>query len=360
MPENGTPGTWPSDLTKTDFGSLSLGVQDGNGVFTPITAIAYDQYQQSAYQASAGIIDIPFPDSGTGPLLQSGALAIQVQGQTALLEQAYSAQTDSRGIYVDQNGQTEFSATVYLNGAPCPGAIILVAQYDAGLSLVPSTEQPLVTFTNGDLETVTSAQGDVTTNVTIVTAGPGGIATVGIAAALNGFPTLAFFPFGGGTWPAPPDSLNPPGPPNTPGWGASITYAFYATVRVLPFDDGLPQQFVDLWNATHDPAQAWSFIYSNVLYLYDQLFNVMLEFVNLGSQQTVQSSIPYIWPAISAEYAQEDTGAMPITRDLSAGKRLTLQLWMYVISEPGASLATLSVNSIPSGWVPPSSSKPSH
>ncbi len=278
MPEKGTLGAWPSDLTKIDFGSLSLGVQPTGGTFTPIADISYDQYGQAAYEASAGIIDIPFPNSGTGTMLQSGPLAIQVQGQTALLEQSYTAQTDTRGIYVDQSGQTEFDITVCQGGLPTAGVNVLVAQYDAGLSLIPSNQQPLVTFTNGDQTTVTSASGDITTNVTIVTSGQGGIATIGIAAALSGFPTLAFFPYASGdSVPQPPDSLAPPG---VPGWGVTVTYAYYATIRVLPFDDALPQQFVDLWNATQDPTLAWNFVYNNILYLYDMLFSVMQEFVD--------------------------------------------------------------------------------
>jgi hypothetical protein len=89
-----TERRWPSDLSKANFGALTLGVVT-NGNFTPIATIDYNQYQRSAYEASAGIIDIPFSDAGSGPLLQSGALAIQVQGETALLEQSYTAETDT-------------------------------------------------------------------------------------------------------------------------------------------------------------------------------------------------------------------------------------------------------------------------
>lgn len=359
MPENGTLGAWPSDLTKTDFGSLTLGVQADDGTFTSIVDITYDQYQQSAYEGSAGIIDIPFPDSGTGPLLQSGALAIQVQGQTALLEQAYTAQTDTRGIYLDEGGQTDFNILVCQGGAPSPAVNVLIAQYDAGLNLIPSSQPPLVTFTNGEQSTVTSGGGDILTNVTVVTSDQNGIATAGIAAALNGFPTLAFFPYAtSGTMPQPPDSLAPPGPSNAPGWGSSVTYAFYTTIRVLPFDDDVPDQFIELWNTTHDPQLAWQFVYNNILYLYDMLFNVMLEFVDLGDQAAVVASIGYIWPAISVEWSADDTGAMPITRDLSAGKRTTLQLWMYTVSEGfAASVTDISIDSIPPDWTPPPPSK---
>jgi hypothetical protein len=344
MPENGTPGEWPSDLTKTDFGPLSLGVLAGDGTFTPIATIEYPQYQQSAYEASAGIVDIPFPDPGTGELLRSGSLAIQVQGQTALLEQIDSAQTDQRGLYLDQGGELELDVAVYRLGVPSPGTNVLIAKYTQGnLALIPTDQPQLVNFTNGSQTTVTV--GGVTTAVTILPADGDGIATVGIAAQSSGFPVLAFFPYEGDTPPQPPAALLGPGIP-------LVTYAFYTTVRVLPFDDAVPGEFVGLWNATGDPEAAWQFIYRRILYLYDMLFSVMLEYVDLGSQSAVVKNINGIWSAISVESAAESTYAMPITRDLSAGKRLALQLWIYLVAND-YNVPDFNVNSIPPGWSPP-------
>ena len=342
IPELGVPGSWPSDLTKADFGPLTLGVVT-NGQFTPITAINYDEYQQSAYEARAGIIDIPFPDYGTGNLLQSGALAIQVQGQTALLEQPLTAETDTRGIYLDENEQTTFDVTVCQTGAPTPAVNLLVAKYDSGLNLIASDKPQLVNFTNGQQTTVPvpGSNPQVLSEVAIFQTDQNGVATVGIAAQSPGFPVLGFFPYSGNTLPQPPASFN------------FIDNAFYTTVRVLPFDDKVPQQFVDLWNSTKDPAQAWAFVYKEILYVYDMLFNVMLKFVNLGSQTAVESNLPAIWSAIKKEAAAESTFAMPITRDLSAGKRLTLQLFIYLAAHQyNLGGTALTVNSIPAGWKP--------
>jgi hypothetical protein len=110
IPENAIPGSTASELTKVDFGPLILGVQT-DGAFSPITEISYEQYQQAAYEARAGIIDIPFtPTADLTQQLHKGLLAIQVQGQTVLAEQSggYTAQTDSRGLYLDENQQQEF------------------------------------------------------------------------------------------------------------------------------------------------------------------------------------------------------------------------------------------------------------
>lgn len=337
MPELGVPGAWPSDLRKANFGTLAVGVMT-NGKFTRIATIDYGHYQQSAYEARAGIIDIPFPNSGTDKLLQNGSIAIQVQGQTALLEQVYTAETDTRGIYLDQKGRDKFQITVCAKGAPSGGANVLLAQYDSGLNLVPSNQTQYIKFLNGQVKTIKT--GGINTLVTILEPDNNGNATAYIGALSPGFPVIAFFPYAkGGALPQPPAGFN------------FTDDAFYTTVRVLPFDNGVPKEFVNLWNRTKDPAQAWNFIYNNILYVYDMLFNVMLEYVNLGDRQAVESSIKSIWKAISPVAAAESTYAMPITRDMSAGKRSTLLLWIYLVAN-NYKVPNLSVKSVTAEWSP--------
>jgi len=82
------------------------------------------------------------------------------------------------------------------------------------------------------------------------------------------------------------------------------------------------------------------------------LFNVMLKFVNLGSEAAVKSNLSGIWNAIAQDAALESTFAMPITRDMSSGKRLALQLWIYLVAN-NYNVPNFNVNSIPAGWAPP-------
>lgn len=342
MPENGTPGQWPSDLSKANFGTLTLGVMKKKKL-TVVATIEYEQYARAAYEARAGIIDIPFPNPGTGALLKSGPLAIQAEGKNALLEQVFTAETDTRGIYLDQTRSSNFDVTVFNMGEPSAGAGLMVAQYypdaQGNLDLIASDQPQLVGFTTGTVTPV--VVGSITSLVTILTTDSNGVADVGIAAQNPGFPVLAFIPYPGGTTPPPPPA------------GFNFTdSAFYTTVRVLPFDDLVPQSFVDLWNGFQDQETAWNFIYFNILYVYDMMFNVMLEYVDLGNRQTVEQSISSIWFAITQELAVESTYAMPITRDMSAGKRLTLQLWIYLVAN-NYNVPDFNVNSIPAGWTPP-------
>jgi hypothetical protein len=371
MSTGAAPPAAPSDLDKADFGPLSLGVL-ANGAVTPIGTIPYEQYGRKAYEASAGIIDVPLPPGLTGPSgpLQTGSLVITAMGQTALVEQNFDAQTDSRGIYLDQGGSSTFNVSVFQNGVPAPNANVLVARYGPGqmvpanygnLDLVPAgptapsgatgpTVQ-VVNFTNGTQETI--SVGGISTGVTVVTADGSGVAQVGVAAQGPGFLTLGFYPYpAGGPTPTPPASLSP-GPP----WAQTITYADYTTVRVLTFDDALPQSFVDFWNGSQDPVAAWKFIYcpppygAGILYVYDMLFSVMLQYVNLGDPSAVIRNLPGVWSVTSAPSSDEGRGNMPITRDMSAGKRKTLQLWMYLVAN-NYNVPNFSVNSIPPGWSP--------
>ncbi len=353
IPEEGYTSEEPPDLTKANFGPLSVGVMT-NGAFHAIASIPYTQYDRSAYEASAGIIDVPLSSSSL-----NGPLAIQAEGQTVLVEQMYSAQTDSRGIYLDESGTASFTINVYGEGALAPNANVLIARYGPGaqtpadfgnLTLVPVGDADgnvqVVNFTNGTTTNVTV--GSVTTEVAIVTADETGVATVDVSAQAPGFLVLAFYPYASGdAQPVPPANIGP-GPTPFAQW---ITYQYYTTVRVHPFDDAVPQAFCDLWNTTHDSTQAWNFIYTNILYVYDMLFSVMLQYVNLGSQSTVEQSIQYIWPVIAADAAEESSGAMPVTRDMSAGNRLTLQLWIYLVANKYA-IQTLTPASIPAGWAP--------
>lgn len=347
VPEVGPAGSWPSNLTKADCGPLTLGVQPPGGTFTPIATINYAQYQQSAYEAKAGIIDIPFPNAGTGSLLQNNPIAIQMQGQTALAEQLYTAETDTRGIYLDQNENGRFDVTVCKQGIPTKGVKLLVAKYDSGLNLIPSNSTQYVNITNGFQVTVPVPGSSPATvsNAAIFDTDSNGVASVALASQMPGFPVLGFFPYPAGSpQPQPPASFS------------FIDDAFYTTIRVLPFDDAVPQQFCDAWNNQPTSQNAWNFVYYQILYVYDMLFSVMLEYVNLGSQtgspKSFDNNLCNIWNLIQKNLAVEGTRAMPITRDLSAGKRLALQLYIYLAYNNFNIGGPLKVTSIPPGWTP--------
>ena len=73
-----------------------------------------------------------------------------MQDRTTLAEQegGLSAQTDSRGIYLDENEEVAFPITVYRSGVPAPGCQVLVAKYDNNLGLIAAGGTRFVNFTH--------------------------------------------------------------------------------------------------------------------------------------------------------------------------------------------------------------------
>ena len=334
---------WQGD--KYDFGDVTFGVKDATGNFTQIAVIHYADYAEAKYEQAGGTLDIKF-DPRLAKTIADGLLSCRVvQKETAeiagkgkpvevLVEQPFSAQTDDRGIYLNEGEKTSFEVSVLFKGTPAKNAKLLVARYapaldstdpmryvNAPVSAIPAGGPQIVTITNGQTSkiTVTDGKQSIETYATTIDADANGIARIDIAAASAGFPVLVFYPFAaGGKPPQPIYALEAPTP---------TAVLYFTTIRVLSFDDAFIDRFVKLWNDTFDPAQAWDFIYNNILYLYDMIYPVMLQYVPLGDRQRVEGAIDQVLTLIAPSYFVESTLAMPITRDLSHGKRTVLQLW---------------------------------
>jgi hypothetical protein len=335
---------WTSAGAKFDYGTIGVGVQMPGGGYNAIGAFGSGDYDQAAYEANGGIVDVPFDDGVTadtidGWLSQGGQMALQVGSTVASLEVTLTAQSDDRGVYVDQCRVHEVTVQVLSGGAPAPaGTQVALAEYypwplvlGSGLMVLSGTvppsggtgpfcnlqpQGPYLTFLDGNT----------------VTVGDGGLATFRIATQAPGFPIIAYYPYLAGDTP-------PAFQPqiafgfSSPGV-ASIGTAFYSTVRALPYDNALPQAFVDCWNAQgayagqpqYSSAQVWSFVYSNILYLYDMLYPAMSRIIDFGSQSAVEAAIGPIL-ARTAAPIEALYPYMPVTRELSLGKRLVLEAW---------------------------------
>jgi hypothetical protein len=335
---------WFWQGNKMDLGDVTLAVQDSQGALVTIATLSYKDYDQSSYENGGGILDIKFdpdPKKGLAQKIKDGTLVVRAVAATSpkptvvnvLVEKPWSAQTDDRGIYLNEGQSKTFDVSVFFKGQRAPNAKLLIAKYAPALTSDPnsyvgapvlaiSANAPqIVNVTNGQTSTVsvTDGKNTIQTNVTVVDVDANGVAHVNISAASAGLPVLMFYPFRAGATPPQPqyefDNQVPSG------------LSYYTTIRVLSYDDAFVDEFIQLWNSTFDPAKAWDFIYSNILYLYDMIYPVMLRFVPLGDRQRVEAAIDQVLTLIAPSYFAESTLAMPITRDLSEGKRLVLQLW---------------------------------
>jgi hypothetical protein len=325
-----------------DYGPIDVGVRLPNDTFNLIGSFGYGQYNKAAYSAKGGLVDVPF-EPGLEPerieqwlRTDNGVLALRAQGQILSLETPLTIETDDRGVYIDQGKNQRITLQVrYKNALPPPGTEVYVFQYFPwllklgsgswsafGATPPPTSEDPGVQVCN-----VLPASPFLDVPQFWLQVNAQGNASFNIISRAPGFPILAFYPK-----PAPQASVNfgfspPP--------AVSIGTAFYSVARVLPFNDDLMSQFVNCWNGTgsysgqpkYDRLQAWRFIYGKILYVYDMIFPVMDLFMPLGDLPRVEGAIDQLMVMITEDMEVSSTLYMPVTRDLSAGKRKVLETW---------------------------------
>lgn len=332
--------------TKANIGLLMVILQLPDDQSVTLGTINYSDYggtayDQSAYQATAGIIDLPLPAGISAQQVQEGFLSIQlptpgipltVLSETALSPAAVTVQTDQRGIRVDEGESASLTIQINQQGvAPSQTINVLLAQY--GPDPPPPQANAGAWALLSDAEAIIEFQ-DAPNNVISVPASASGIAEISFTPLRPGFPMIVCFPFLGNDQPSPPPAIIPVFQPGAP---LTITSAFFSCVRVMPFDNDLPQQFVDLWNQTHNLDDAWQYVYSNILYVYDMLYPVMKYYagIDLGSQLSVGQNISAILQLTDSSMI-DSTLYMPVTRELSAGKRIVLEMYGGLVANNGA------------------------
>ena len=331
---------WQSSGTKFDYGTINVGVQMPDNSFNLIGSISSSDYNQAAYEANGGIVDVSFAPGVTAANVSQwaaeGLLALQIQNAIASLEVPLTVQTDDRGVYLDECNSATITLQVLYKGSPAPlGTQVMLAQYfpwpllvGTGLWVQFGTTPP--SGGDGDFCNVMPPPSYVSfPGGNVVAVGDGGTATFAIAPDAPGFPIVAYYPYLEGQQQPTPQTQVGFGFPIShaaASQGLSICTSFFSTIRVLPFDNALPAQFVSMWNNGYSSSAAWQFVYTNILYLYDMLYPAMDKIIPLGNQTQVQDNITQILQRI-AESMEDTSSYMPVTRELSAAKRLILEAW---------------------------------
>jgi hypothetical protein len=285
-------------------------------------------YDQASYERTAGVIDIPAAQF-LAPIkpadLQSHRFALWFdQSNPALLEEPLVAQSEARGVYVDQQGEASIPVQLrYLGGKPPVGTRLCVAQYSPnrpfradGWAIVsdkkgPSAQSPYVL-----LEGDGAAHGDGFVVMPVPHADDGNpFATVAVSikAIRPGFPILVFYPLAPGTAPAPLPTV----------CRHRVCAAFYSVVRVLPFHNEAARDFHE-WLKTGPTADlVTQRVFDEVFGTYVSMYPVM-RFIGDPLQfqawrgRILEATDPGLFNC--AKY-------MPVTRSLSAGQRRMLVLW---------------------------------
>jgi hypothetical protein len=288
-------------LEKANLGTFVLQSVAADGTTIQIgSPLPPAMYNRAAYQAGGGMAEFPFQASQR-TAIANGTLQLVAQGSTAppaLLESEFLAETDQRGTYVDEGETGNIAINVYQHGAaPTTPVQLLAAQYDNGGNLITDPADRIVSFT-----------GASATGVLSVT---DGVATLQFQPVQAGCCYVFFIPFTGST------------PPQPPAQGFGSPSDFFCVIRALPFDNALE-------SSTPDTQLSFSFIYNRVLSTYDLIYPVMSLVRNLHDKNVVTDMAEQLKFAISLDGFQS-TLYMPITRELSAGKRKLLQRYCNLL-----------------------------
>ncbi|NER47496.1 MAG: hypothetical protein F6J92_12490 [Symploca sp. SIO1A3] len=317
MPERDSSGQ------KANFGTVQLGLLLNNE-FQLIATLPNDK---SSYEPTAGVVDITeIPGGITADNIQNNPLVIQVESydsqgdsQTpvlALIETPLTAQTDQRGVYVNQpnpswNTDAEmptFTVKVqYYGGQPLPGGTTLALTQDENVELFykdpNETFQP---YTQDTQPIPVTRDGEV---------------TIGVRALHPGTPNIAFSP-------ALPEQSYVGAPFNL-GNAETVASAFYTVIRCLPFHNAMADSFEEWLRTNPDITQVNQRVFNEVYNTYHLMYPVM-DFINspLKFQEWRGKILRVTSPELftSSQY-------MPVTRALSAGQRRILELYDQYLSQ---------------------------
>ncbi|WP_146156031.1 hypothetical protein [Enhygromyxa salina] len=332
---------------KYDLGELRVGIESGGERFE-IGSLKPSAYAAAAYERTAGIVDMAIP---TGVPLE-GRLVLEAQEKrlyrgsssmrfvAALAESADQlvVQTDQRGVYVEQGETGVINFDVLYNGpAPRRRTVhVTIAQYlrvsappgaDGGAwqlvgSTLPGQTEPRAPAAY--FPTPGGSSQVLTVQVALDDTGYGR-GSFSFAPIEPGFPTYVFFPYLDSN-PAPklPEQIGPVAP------GLTTLNAFYACARIMPFDDDLPAKFAECWNRTHSEDAAYEFVDRHIFAAYALIYPIMAGLV--GSKQKLIDNNSGIQERTSAAL-RDNSAYLPITRELSAGKRAVIAMWGQLVDK---------------------------
>ena len=303
FPEDGSGG---DPLAKHDFGSAQLVLEQPDGGRVTMGPVKYDR---TTYEAQAGVVEVPIPP-GVAPLLPDGSLLLVDGAGIVLLREieVVQVETDDRNVYMDMeqvDGQLMATGTMELRafskGEPIQSPVTVGLQLfeDVMKPGRANSVNPLVVTACELVEQPTGMEDSVTIPA-------GGRATVTITSAKRGCFKLRFLP--------------PPMKPNdNPLW----QFEFFGNYRVLPFSD---------YSDVPDEEVTWPFVYQEVFSYYAILYPVMSLIIPWGPSSTPHDPDRVVQFASLIHQAVDETRvgtalAMPITRELSAGKRALVQRW---------------------------------
>jgi hypothetical protein len=306
--------TFPEDgydppLTKGDFGTVRIGYVPPAGA-PPVAISAPIDYDYTTYEQTGGILDVPYDPDIVDPKTLADCdlvLLAEVDGTGQLVSlvseerSSVTVEIDRAAVYLEVGETQDIEVRVRERGKPPLQDVTLYLwefQYVTQLSGALDRPISILRQVGGNEPLINRLDFPAQIIVPAHDSAPTAVAVIGRAA---GGATLAFT-----TTPQPPDGPFP--------WET----AQYASFRVLPDDD-----FSQVPPAIRT---SWHFIYHTIFRYYDLIFPAMSQIIPFDDRSAMEAHAdalvartdPKLW---------HSTLYMPVTRDLSPGKRALLVEW---------------------------------
>jgi hypothetical protein len=295
---------------KYDFGPVRLGLIPAPG--SPAIEISGPiPYDYATYESYGGIVDVPLkPNLVSRDQLDCGVLVLLVDVDlggpvvpiVSETNSTVTVETDDRGVYLDDVGDVG-SVSILVRekgGPPTRDVTIWLWEYQsvfvpAGPDTRASSVLTLVTATSGLTPRIKYPKWVIfragwsdPLSVSVEALNPGPVA---LAFTLDGQPLSGDYP-----------------------WGT----ASYGGVRVLPADDFSSEPY--------HCRVSWDFIYGKVFKFYYVIFPAMDKHIELNNQADMEEHAEEILESTDPGNRAR-TWYMPISRDLSSGKRRLIEEW---------------------------------
>ena len=299
---------------KADLGNVVLGLVPPGGA-TPIPISGPFAYDELSYELTAGVVDVPYDPGLVSPgNLVDGTLVMLAEKNAkgslfTILTEANSKITiasDDRGVYCEVGDDDAIAILVRDRDRP-PRTNVTVWLWEYQFVTSPSGFQQRASATLTLVDACPALEHRICFARSVVfPAGQCQPLPIPFRALRPGALALAFTLDG-----APLKGVYP--------WDL----AYYAGVRVMPCDD--------FSNVAPDLRVSWDFIYDKVFRFYNVIYPAMSQHIPFDNQAAMENAAQYI-VAITDPKLWSSTRYMPITRDLSSGKRDLIVEWAAAVA----------------------------
>lgn len=302
------------NLEKYNFGALNVVVIPPGQSAVTVKQLNFTDYNEAAYLQSGGMIEVPYAGIVSDSDVTNGQIQIVQASSNATLvsEITYpNIVTDNRCTTINV-GET---ATIVVQGfskgsTPAANQPVTLQQYiNIVVGQLVSTNNPTIIglFEVGDPNAPAPATAvlNIPGQITLDSNGQYTLQASGIA------PGVAYIRFYlPGVMPAQADPF------------MAWQFDFYACVRVLSPDD----QFDSVPDSQLIGAQNWDYIYQNFFRYFYLIYPNMATRIDFTSYTACQKNAGIIKQFV-AERNTSSTLYMPVTRELSDGRRRLIQRW---------------------------------